>query len=202
MYRLWLSALAWWRGSRCAPSPVYARYHVAPCTFLPYVLRGRSLCLNPDSSHIAPPRRLRAVEIAAFQKLTIPPGPLFNRLGEAKVGAAAGSLASRGTGIAAHARRRAFPRLARKRQSSGQPRRSMGWRALRRTLAGFPVADDARDFLELARAGPIWRATMSAKFFWRRRDFYRYVDRDTSGNLGNCPLPPEPKARLLIHRKT
>jgi hypothetical protein len=24
--RLWLSALAWWRGSRCAPSPVYARY--------------------------------------------------------------------------------------------------------------------------------------------------------------------------------
>jgi hypothetical protein len=55
-----LSALAWWRGSRCAPSPVYARYHVAPCTFLPYVLRGRSLCLNPDSSHIAIPRRLRA----------------------------------------------------------------------------------------------------------------------------------------------
>ena len=24
----------------------------------------------------------------------------------------------------------------------------------------------------------------------------------TSGDLGNCPLPPEPKARLLIHRKT
>ena len=47
------------------------------CTFLPYVLRGRSLCLNPDSSHIAIPRRLRARGTGALKFCASPLAPGF-----------------------------------------------------------------------------------------------------------------------------
>jgi hypothetical protein len=66
--RLWLSALAWWRPSTRATD-------VAACTFLPYVLRGRSLCLNPDSSHIALPRPSQAGEWSNRNFCASRPGP-------------------------------------------------------------------------------------------------------------------------------
>ena len=50
-------------------------------TLLPYVLWGRSLCLNPNSSHIAVPWRIGAPPRSTFRARTFPPDPW--KLGDA-----------------------------------------------------------------------------------------------------------------------